>query len=1132
MATAAARPVASETRAPDEEFDRSMNDVAAISPGWGARRPARAVLDSDAPSLSLCGQWRFRLLPGVPSTAGAGHVLPDGESPDAMADPAYDDTAWDDIDVPSHWVLRGDGRYGRPIYTNVQFPFPVDPPHVPDENPTGDYRRTIEVPEDWRDAEAIVLRFEGVESRYRVWVNGTSIGMGTGSRLMQEFDVTSAVHPGVNTIAVRVHQWSAGSYVEDQDQWWLPGIFRDVSLHARPAGGIEDVWLDAGFNSDGTGTIRPEIRAGSSAFPVTLRVPELGVEVRWANSDELVPVPVGTVSPWSADAPRLYDATVTSAGERVSLRLGFRTVRIVGDQFLVNGRKVIFHGVNRHEIDADRGRVFDAEAARADLVMMKRFNVNAIRTSHYPPPAALLDLADELGLWVICECDLETHGFEHGGWAGNPSDDPAWREVYLDRIERTVETHKNHPSVVVWSLGNEAGTGRNLAAMAAWVHDRDPGRPVHYEGDYTGAYTDVYSRMYPSLAECVAIGDDDSRTPLLGCSIPESVRQRGKPFVWCEYAHAMGNGPGALDRYEALVRRYPRLHGGFVWEWRDHGIRTRDAQGREFFGYGGDFGEVVHDGNFVMDGLVLPDSTPTPGLWEFKQVWAPVRLAVTEVPGRVPPGGPDEIRGAGRADVPDEHADPETSAPSGLRLTVTNRRHTADTADLEFRWLLERDGRSAGSGVVPVDPVCAGDERTVDLAGPLDALDRLGPGGAPSGAVVASGPDVSGDSGLVAAPSAETGAASPAGTGAGLPAGGGATGELWLTVRAVLREATSWAPAGHEIAFTQHDLTATATGAGTVGGAAPASPHRIAVTAPAQWRPVTDERLSLGPAEFIAGRLDHLAGRPAAGPRLELWRGPTDNDRGASFGSYEHADPWAGNGRGEPAPPHADVWRRAGLDRLVGRVLEQRASDRELRVRRRWAAADRRPCVHTDEYWALREGELSLRVDILPSTGWDMIWPRIGLRFDLPGDVDGASWFGTGPGESYPDSRSAVRVSRFDAPLDGLTVRYSRPQETGHRSDLRSLTIRAAGAPWLQLDTEPDTRGRRPGFTLTRFTAQQLDGAAHPQELVPGDTTYLYLDAAQCGLGSRACGPDVWPDELLRPEARSITIRLRPAASR
>jgi beta-galactosidase len=975
------------------------------TPGHGALRPARSWLHSDAPSRSLDGPWRFRLSP----TAS---VAEDFAAED------YDDRDWDSIPVPAHWVLEGDGAHGRPIYTNRQFPFPIDPPHVPDENPTGDYRRHVDIPADWSDAERVVLRFDGVESLFKVWVNGVEIGSASGSRLAHEFDVTSVVRPGDNVVGVRVHQWSAASYVEDQDQWWLPGIFRDVTLLARPAGGIEDVWLRTGFE-DGQGRVEPEITADAAAFPVTVRIPELGVERVWATPAEVAGFDVADVRPWSAELPRLYDATVSTAAESVALRIGFRTVEIRGDQFLVNGRRVVFHGVNRHEAHPERGRVFDEEHARADLARMKRFNVNAIRTSHYPPHPRLLDLADELGFWVVLECDLETHGFDKVDWTGNPSDDPAWRAAYLDRIERTVERDKNHPSIVMWSLGNEAGTGSNLAAMSAWVHVRDTGRPVHYEGDHTGEYADVYSRMYASVPQTEQIGAD-SRSSLLNCTPAQSARQRGKPFLLCEYAHAMGNGPGAFDQYEELVHRYPRLHGGFVWEWRDHGILTRTADGRPYYAYGGDFGEVVHDGNFVMDGMVLSNDVPTPSLHEYKAVVQPVRF-----------------------DFDGDH------------VVVTNLRHSADTSDLRFCWRVEHDGSPVASGDLDVPVVTAGGSRRVPLPGVTVSQDA----------------------------------------------------ETWLTVDAVLASKTAWADAGHVIATAQSDRS----------GRRPAPGVRSQVS----WQP-GDGTLALGPAEFVGGSLTRFGGRTVLGPRLELFRAPTDNDRGASEEVEESDASIAGIS-------NADLWLLDGLDRLTTRRLSVESNAQALRTIDKVSAANSALSVMVESLWSLEGGRLELRVEIEPSHGWRTVWPRIGIRFELPDDaapVDGAEWFGLGPFESYPDSLRAARVGRFSAGIDDLGVDYARPQETGHRSQLRQLALTSAGSEVLRIDTVPDTQGRRPGFTLSRHTPQQIAQAGHPFELPVSDRSHLIIDAAQHGLGSRACGPDVWPEFALRPESRTIRLRL------
>ena len=987
------------------------------APGQGSRTAPRARLDSDAPTLSLDGLWKFRLLPMAPGTPAAAGMLPSGESDEAVADVAYDDTEWERLHVPAHWVLQGDGRYGRPSYTNMALPFPIDAPNVPAENPTGDYRRTFDLPADFAASLIVLLRFDGVESRYKVWLNGIEIGVGSGGRLAQEFDVTSALQPGANLIVVRVHQWSASTYLEDQDQWWLPGIFRDVTLLARPAGSFGDVWLRTEFDSvSQRGTIVPALRIDDSGYPVTLTVPEFGVSVRWAAARDVGPIAIEAVEPWSAEIPRLYDAQLTSSGESVSLRVGFRSIEIRGDVFLVNGQRVVFHGMNRHETHPVRGRVFDEADARANLELMKQHNVNAIRTSHYPPHPRLLDLADELGFWVILECDLETHAFGQYDWIGNPSDDVSWREAYLDRIERTVERDKNHPSIVIWSLGNESGTGSNLAAMSAWVHQRDPSRPVHYEGDYTGDYTDVYSRMYPPLDLTAWIGGEGTPVPLQDCDEAQSERQRSKPYFHCEYAHAMGNGPGSLDSYEDLVDRLPRLHGGFVWEWRDHGILTTAPDGTPYYAYGGDFGEVIHDGNFVMDGMVRSDDTPSPALAEFKSAVAPIRV----------------------------HLEREGSSGAPV-LRIRNTQHSAGTSGHCFILRVQHDGVPAGSADLDVPDLGPGETATIGL------------------------PDVSiaGDA------------------------------ETWITVDVVLAADTAWAARGHIVSSTQLDLTPAQVGLDMLSHARHAVGDRTASNGaePAQT-------LTLGVATLRAGRVVELRGAPATGVDLALWRAPIDNDR-----------------------VNLQAWKEAGLDRLQTRIVSVEAASGSLCVISRHAPGNSPLSFETKTvYTELDNAAVRVRVDILPSAGWGIVLPRIGVRLALPTDVDAVSWFGTGPAESYPDSRQAAQVGLFSSGIDELNVDYARPQESGHRSHLRYLDLSASGAPWLRITAQPDERGRRPGFTLSRHSAEELTAAAHTYQLPRSSASYLYLDAAQHGLGSAACGPDVESKYALRAQARSVTF--------
>jgi beta-galactosidase len=650
--------------------------LASVEPAHGTL-PARAYLHSDAPKLSLNGDWQFRLSPGIRQAPQGGWQL--GE----------DLTAFSSLPVPSSWPMHG---HGTPWYTNVQFPFAVEPPHVPESNPIGDHLVEFQAGPEF--LSRALLRFDGIESAATVWLNGIELGTTRGSRLAHEFDVTGVLAEGRNVLAIRVAQFSAASYVEDQDMWWLPGIFRDVTLQARPDQGIDDVFVHAGYDHrSGEGILRVEVSRAGEAIDAVVRIPELGLELAAGSEHRLQ-----GISPWSAELPRLYGATVSAPGESVALQLGFRSITIEDAQFKVNGQRILLRGVNRHEHHPRLGRVVPRDVVEAELRLMKQHNINAIRTSHYPPHPDFLALADELGFYVVLECDLETHGFESAGWSQNPSDDPQWEPALLDRMRRTVERDKNHAAVIMWSLGNEAGTGTNLAAMSRWAKDRDPSRPIHYEGDWSSAHVDVYSRMYASQAETALIGQG-LEAPL---DDPElDARRRAMPFVLCEYVHAMGNGPGGMSEYQELFDRYPRLMGGFVWEWLEHGITVTDADGREHFAYGGDFGEEVHDGNFVTDGLVDADRNPRPGLLDFKKVIEPLRITVAE---------------------------------DWSGFTVRNGFDFADTSALSFRYVVEADGGApdGGSvladgtvladGVLDVAPLAARTETFVELPASLSGL--------------------------------------------------------------------------------------------------------------------------------------------------------------------------------------------------------------------------------------------------------------------------------------------------------------------------------------------------------------------------------------------------------------------------
>jgi beta-galactosidase len=639
-------------------------DIAQKGPGVGAR-PPRARLNSSAARQSLNGNWQFRLSPALAAAPGDGW---DGD------DPAWSAEGWSDIPVPAHWCLEG---HGKPAYTNVRFPFPIDPPHPPDENPIGDYRLVFDASQELLNG--CLLRFDGIESAAEVRLNGQLLGTTRGSRLTHEFDVTDQLRPEANVLAVRVAQFSDASYLEDQDMWWLPGIFRDVELVAVPENGIWDVFAVADFNpADGTGRLTLETTGAAQ-----LSIPELGID---QGLDAEAVIEVGVVEPWSAENPRLYDALLTAQGEEVRLRLGFRRVEVRDSVILLNGAPIQFRGVNRHEHDPEHGRVISLEKTRAELRLMKQHNINAVRTSHYPPHPSFLDLTDELGLYVILECDLETHGFFQVDWVGNPANDPEWEGALLDRMQRTVHRDKNHASVLLWSLGNESGAGSNLEAMAAWTRSFDPSRLIHYERDWESTYVDVYSRMYLSADEVRELGEQ-GLTPAPYQATSAELHRRAQPFIHCEYAHAMGNGPGGLQEYQELYDRYPRLAGGFIWEWVEHGLALTGEDGVRRILYGGDFGEETHDGNFVIDGLVSADREIRPGLTALAHWYSPVWIDVT-----------------------------------GSRIRIRNRYDLVDLSHLRFVWRAEEAGEVTASGTLEVPAVAPGQFVELPLPNPTGSI--------------------------------------------------------------------------------------------------------------------------------------------------------------------------------------------------------------------------------------------------------------------------------------------------------------------------------------------------------------------------------------------------------------------------
>jgi len=553
--------------------------------------------------LPLGGEWDFRLAP----------------RPEEAAAALAERRGWSRAEVPGLWTMQG---FGRPHYTNVQMPFPNPPPEVPAANPTGIYRRRFTVPRGWR-RRRLVLGFGGCEGALYVLVNGEPVGIAKDARTPAEFDVSTLVrHDRENELVAVVVQWSDASFVEDQDQWWHGGLSREAYLRAD--GGLTDLFVHA----DMDGLLRVEAPRGDLLL--------LDARGKTVAQGRVGTHRVRSPRLWSAEDPALYTLVVTREGESVACRVGFRSVEIRDGLLLVNGTAIRIHGVNRHDHDDRRGRAVTRELMEADARMMKQHNVNAVRCSHYPNDPYWLDLCDRYGLYAIDEANIESHA-----WYDEVCADPRYASAFLERVRNMVERDKNHPSVILWSLGNESGYGPNHDAAAGWIRARDPSRPLHYEGaikfDWAGgrAASDVICPMYAPVedVEAWARSNDDPR-----------------PLILCEYSHAMGNSNGGLADYHAAFDRHERLQGGFVWEWIDHGIRQTAPNGREHWAYGGDFGDEPNDANFCTDGLVWPDRTPHPAMNELKYLARPVGVEQTgagrfRMVSRRDFAGLDEFRG-------------------------------------------------------------------------------------------------------------------------------------------------------------------------------------------------------------------------------------------------------------------------------------------------------------------------------------------------------------------------------------------------------------------------------------------------------------------------------------------------------
>ncbi len=651
--------------------------------------------------VSLNGDWKFHYV-GNPSAR-----------PEAFFEVNYDVSEWDTIPVPSNWQMQG---YGIPLYTNITYPFKKDPPFVmgqpenekytnfseENRNPVGSYRHTFSVPEDW-DGSRIFIHFEGVDSAFYLWVNGKKVGYSQDSRTPAEFEITEYLVEGENVLAAEVYQYCDGSYLEDQDMWRLSGIFRDVYLWTGPKANLRDLTIIAGLDANydkGTLSLDTEIPGFEGEkldWELTyqlfdgeknLLVPNHTSGTISESSGGLSSIPTYSdldIEPWSAEHPKLYDLVVewkSEGSEPVyyGFKVGFRTTEMKDGQILINGKPVLFKGVNRHEHDPYTGHTVSEESMRQDILVMKRLNLNAIRTSHYPNDPRFYSLCDELGMYVIDEANIESHDM---GWQKNPlAEDPSWLAAHKDRIRNMVERDKNHPSVIMWSMGNESGDGENFRLCSDWIRENDPTRPIHYDRASRKSHTDLYSSMYTGVEQLETYAQEQEALPL----------SMQRPAVLCEYNHAMGNSSGNLKEYWDLFRQYRNLQGGFIWDFVDQGLyapqldtveespvtsdfRDESTTGeyssvrdRKDFKYGGDFGDFPNDGSFCFNGIVMADRSLSPQAYEVKYL------------------------------MQDFHAKLLSSEKGTHRVEVFNERFFTDASDCSLHWVLSQNGQKVDEG--------------------------------------------------------------------------------------------------------------------------------------------------------------------------------------------------------------------------------------------------------------------------------------------------------------------------------------------------------------------------------------------------------------------------------------------------
>jgi beta-galactosidase len=955
----------------ETQLTTQINTVRAHSPLNGFKSMSDARQKQNPQRQLLNGDWEFKLFD-----------KPEEVDESFLSETLHDN--WQKIPVPSNWQLQG---FDKPIYCNVKYPFAVNPPFVPSDNPTGCYRTVFEVTQEQLTQRNHII-FDGVNSAFHLWCNGQWVGYSQDSRLPSEFDLQPFLHAGKNRIAVMVIRWSDGSYLEDQDMWWLSGIFRDVVLLTKPQQQICDVFITSDLDAcyrDATLAIKTSINApnnysvsvqvfdGDTALcePHTQSTNNKRVDEK-GGWDDVVFQSISIENPrkWTAETPNLYRCVVSLEDEQSNIvdvegyDIGFRKVEMTDGQLCVNGKPLLIRGVNRHEHHPENGHAIVESDMIIDIKLMKQNNFNAVRTAHYPNHPRWYELCDELGLYVVDEANIETHGmFPMGRLAA----DPQWASAFMSRYTQMVERDKNHASIIIWSLGNECGYGANHDAMYAWSKSFDPSRPVQYEGG--GANTSATDIICPMYAR-VDYDLEDEAVPKYSIKKWLSLPGETRPLILCEYAHAMGNSLGSFDDYWQAFKEYPRLQGGFIWDWVDQGLSKTDENGVHYWAYGGDFGDTVNDRQFCINGLLFPDRTAHPSLFEAKYSQQHLRFAIAPIAKK---------------------KETTSLARNEYTLSIFSDYVFRTTDNEKLVWRLMQDGVAVEQGHV-----------TLSIAPQSTAN-------------------------IVIKPSTqfETGA------------------QYHLNIDVELADNCSFAAAGHVMATEQFALANSQSLISNAFTKPSYQPNSQLSTQANFSLTENKETISIQVAglTLIFDRQTGLIKSwlqdnqsIIASPLVDnFYRAPLDNDIGVS--EVDNLDPNAWEAR----------WLNAGIGKWQRscRQINADASNEDVRITCVFDYAyESKLCAQTQwTYTVHNSGAVKVDIDVQLNEKLPPL-PRVGISLAIAKqDNVQVKWLGLGPFENYPDRKSAARIGQFNLGLDAMHTPYIFPTDNGLRSDCQLLEI-------------------------------------------------------------------------------------------